>query len=130
MKKTILGSLFLLLTTIGLAQQAIEITDQTLKISGEEYLYFGFADGDQVIFSLEEVNGKELKEVEVLRYPDQVVYANLEVSKLQKNLRITEEGVYQFRLTTAVRLLISESLSEPWGGRLFSARLLLILSTN
>lgn len=98
MKTTLLGSIFLLFTTIGVAQQNIEITDQTLKISGEEYLYFGFASGDEVVFSLEEVNGKALKEVEVLRYPDQVVYANLEVTKLQKNLRITEEGVYQFRL--------------------------------
>ena len=98
MKKYIIGSLFLFLATLGMAQQAIEITDQTLKISGEEYLYFGFTAGDEVVFSLEEVNGKELKEVEVLRYPDQVVYANLGVANLQKNLRITEEGVYQFRL--------------------------------
>ena len=98
MKKTILGSLFLFLAMIGAAQQAMEITDQTLKISGEENLYFGFTAGDEVVFSLEEVNGKELKEVEVLRYPNQIVYANLQVTTLQKSLRITEEGVYQFRL--------------------------------
>lgn len=98
MKKILLASVLLFLALIGVAQEAIEITDQTLKVSGEEYLYFGFTAGDEVLFSLEEVNGKELKEVEVLRYPDQVVYANLEVANLQKSLRITEEGVYQFRL--------------------------------
>jgi hypothetical protein len=98
MKKTIIATLLCCFTALGIAQQAIEITDQTLKISGEEYLYFGFTAGDEVIFSLEEVNGKELKEVEILRYPDQVVYANLQVGMLEKRLRITEEGVYQFRL--------------------------------
>jgi hypothetical protein len=98
MKKVMMGSLFCCLTVFGIAQEAIEITDQTLKISGEESLYFGFAAGDQVVFSLEETNGKALKEIEILRYPDQVVYANLQVASLQKSLRITEEGVYQFRL--------------------------------
>jgi hypothetical protein len=98
MKKIMLANFFLFFAMIGIAQQTIEITDQTLKISGEEYLYFGFTAGDEVIFSLEEVNGKELKEVEVLRYPDQIIYANLGVANLQKSLRITEEGVYQFRL--------------------------------
>jgi hypothetical protein len=98
MKKAISGSLLCFVAVFSFAQQAIEITDQTLKISGEEYLYFGFTAGDEVVFSIEEVNGKELKEVEVLRYPDQVVYANLKVGTLQKRLRITEEGVYQFRL--------------------------------
>ncbi|WP_020534803.1 hypothetical protein [Lewinella cohaerens] len=98
MKKTIIATLLSCFTVLGITQQAIEITDQTLKINGEEYLYFGFTAGDEVIFSMEEVNGKELKEVEVLRYPDQVVYANLQVGSLEKRLRITEEGVYQFRL--------------------------------
>lgn len=98
MKRLLIGTLFSCLTTLCVAQQTIEITDQTLKISGEEYLYFGFTAGDEVVFSLEEINGKELREVEILRYPDQVVYSNLQVSKTQKRIQIMEEGVYQFRL--------------------------------
>ncbi|MGL5888387.1 MAG: hypothetical protein ACRC3B_00800, partial [Bacteroidia bacterium] len=43
---------------------AVDVTEQTLKISGnsEEILYYGFAEGDKILFSFSETDGKELKE--------------------------------------------------------------------
>ena len=45
------------------AQQPIDIVESVVKvgIKGEEAVFYGFAAGDQLIFSFEETNGKEMK---------------------------------------------------------------------
>lgn len=97
MRKTLLALIFTGFQVFVFSQDLIEVTDQTIKISGEEDLYYGFTKGDEVELYLREVNGKDLKEVEVLLYPDKTVYSSFKVDELTKTIRITEEGVYQFR---------------------------------
>ncbi len=64
-KKIILS--FGLLSALELyGQTPVDVAESTLKVGimGEEVFYFGFAEGDQIIFNFEEANGKELKELE------------------------------------------------------------------
>ena len=109
-----------LLIPVSNAQTTTELTDQTLKISNEESLYFGLAAGDQVTLQLQDTNNKELREVSVIRYPDQVIYANLKVANLQKTLAIPGDGVYEFRFSHSGlgnRVCQVQLLRQPAAGR-------------
>ena len=86
--------LFLFLTIRCFSQQPVDVADLTLKIkanSSEEFVY-GFAEGDQIIFSFSEVDGKELKEVEVSEYPETSKFMGYEVSKIERSTTSTYSG--------------------------------------
>ena len=50
---------------VSYGQKPIDVAESSIKvgIKAEEEVYFGFAEGDKLIFSFEEANGKEMKEV-------------------------------------------------------------------
>jgi len=78
-------------------------TNFKLPILGEEIFYFGFAEGDQVLFSFEEQNGKDLKEVEIVELPSNSLYKEFKTSKIQnKTLTVPRTGIYQFRFLNSV----------------------------
>lgn len=107
MKKAIIAPLFLSCFTCTIAQNAIKVTDTTFKlpILGEQLLYYGFAEGDQVIISFQEENGKELKEIEITQWPATPKFKESKVSNIQnKTLAIAATGVYQFRFANTVLL--------------------------
>jgi len=39
------------------------------RLGGEEVFYYGFTEDDQLVFHFEEVNGKELKGLEIIELP-------------------------------------------------------------
>lgn len=82
------------------AQTPIDVADLTLKVkanSSEEFLY-GFAEGDQIVFSFSEVDGKELKEVEITEYPENSKFLGYETAKINnKVINVIEKGIYKFR---------------------------------
>jgi hypothetical protein len=81
-----------------------EVADSTLKIGGlsEEVFYYGFAEGDQIVFSFEEVNGKELKEVEITEWPSNSKFMDYKTKKiLNKMITVTRTGIYKFRFTNS-----------------------------
>lgn len=83
-----------------LSQQVVDLTDQTIKIKGgkEEEILFGFAAGDQIVFNFFEENKKELKEVEILEYPNTSKFSDFKTSKIEnKKLNVGRTGVYVFR---------------------------------
>lgn len=83
------------------AQDIVDITETTLKIDGlneEEVLYFGFAEGDQLIFNFEEVKGKELKEVEIIELPSTSRFMDYKTRLIQnKIITIPQTSIYKFR---------------------------------
>jgi hypothetical protein len=82
------------------AQSSIEVTDQTVKLDRQEdfELYFGFAAGDKILFSFEEINGKELKEIEILEYPNNSKFSEFKTKKIQnKTITIAKESIYVFK---------------------------------
>ncbi len=54
------------------ASEKIMVAETSIKVNamGKEELYYGFAAGDEVIFNFELIKGKDLKEVEIIEYPN------------------------------------------------------------
>ena len=98
MKKITLFILFA--ANFCFAQTPNDVADLTFKVkasSSEEFLY-GFAEGDQIVFSFSEVDGKELKEVEITEYPENSKFLGYETAKINnKIINVIEKGVYKFR---------------------------------
>lgn len=87
------------------AQTPIDLADITIKVAGlggEEVLYFGFTEGDQLIFDFQEVNGKELKEVEIIELPSSSKFMDFKAKKIgNKVLNISRTGIYKFRFSNS-----------------------------
>jgi hypothetical protein len=82
------------------SQQPVIVSEGSIKIAGlsEEKLYFGFATNDKIVFTFSELQGKTLKEVEILEYPSTSRYTDFKAkSTHEKTITVTKEGVYCFR---------------------------------
>lgn len=85
--------------TIILAQDTVDVVEKTIKISGTstEREYYGFAEGDKVIFSLVVENKKELKNTTISEYPNNIKFAEHTTQKVEnKILNIHRTSVYLF----------------------------------
>ena len=105
--KQVTTALIAILLSCNAFTQPIVVADTVFKlpILGEQLLYYGFAEGDQVLISFQEENGKELKEIELTQWPATSKFKETKVSSLQnKTLAIAATGVYQFRFANTVML--------------------------
>ena len=83
-------------------QKPVEVVESTVKIGvmSEELVYYGFAEGDQIIFSFEEVNGKELKEFEIVEMPYSSKFKDVKTKKVEnKTITVPRTGIYKFRFS-------------------------------
>lgn len=97
-----LGSLVTFLNVNG--QTPLDVAESTLKVSGmnEEVFYYGFTEGDQLIFNFEEINGKELKEIEIIELPSSSKFMDYKTKKIEnKSININKSGIYKFRLANS-----------------------------
>jgi hypothetical protein len=88
------------INTLFSQQEALDVTDQTLKIAAntEESLYFAFAEGDKIVFNFSEINKKELKEVEITEYPSTSKFSDYKSIKIEnKIIQVNKKGIYRFR---------------------------------
>jgi hypothetical protein len=104
MKKitTLIIAILITLTTNG--QTPIDVYESTIKISGigEESYMCGLAEGDQLIFNFQEINGKDLKEVEIIEYPSTSKYLDYKTKKIEnKTINITRTSIYKFRFANS-----------------------------
>lgn len=100
MKATLLCSVLLVLSLFCFSQQTIDVTEQTIKVAAmkTEEMYFGFAEGDQVIFNFTEADKKDLKEIEIVEWPNTSKFSDFKTSKIEnKTLNIGHTSVYKFR---------------------------------
>ena len=96
--------LFLIITALLLSfpaftQDTLDVVEKTVKISGSsrEKEYYGFAEGDKIVFSMEVDNRKELKDVSIGEYPDRVRFADHTVNSIEnKVITVPRTGVYVF----------------------------------
>ena len=103
--------LFISIITLGLlsgfqlyGQTPVDVAESTLKVGilGEEIFYFGFAEGDKIIFNFEEVNGKELKELEIIEMPSTSKSLDYKTSKIvNKIIKVPRTAIYRFRFTSS-----------------------------
>jgi hypothetical protein len=85
-------------------QKTIAIAESSIRvgIKAEEEVYFGFAEGDQLIFSFEEANGKEMKEVEIVEMPGTSKFLEYKTSKIEnKTISVPRTGIYKFRFANS-----------------------------
>jgi len=88
-------------------QKPLDVAESSVKvgIKAEEEVYFGFAEGDQLIFSFEEATGKEMKEVEIVEMPGTSKFMEYKTSKIvNKTINISRTGIYKFRFANSALL--------------------------
>lgn len=103
MMKKLIFFLFLVMFTFKMsaAQEIVELADYTFKLKGNEesLFYYGFAQGDQLIFSLEELNGDDISQVEVTEYSSNSKFMSYKVKKIdRKVITVTQKAIYCFKL--------------------------------
>jgi len=90
------------LNSIG--QSTVDVAENTLKVPmlGEEIFYYGFCEGDQMIFSFEEIEGRELKELEILEMPSSSKFMDYKTKRIEnKTINISRTGIYKFRFANS-----------------------------
>lgn len=91
---------FCLLTGTVHGQDAIDVLQSTMKVPGvsEKVFYYGFAEGDKIIFAYEDVDNKELKELEIIELPGTAKFQEYKVKKVEKTtFAVQRTGIYKFR---------------------------------
>jgi hypothetical protein len=89
------------------SQQTIDIAESVVKvgIKGEEVVYYGFAEGDQLIFSFEEAGGKEMKEIEIIEMPANSRFMDVKITKIEnKTISVPRTAIYKFRFANSALL--------------------------
>lgn len=81
------------------SQSSVDVADNTFKIPAHktQEFYYGFAEGDRLIFTFEEVNSKELKEVEITELPSTSKFMDYKCKKIEnKIISVNATGIYKF----------------------------------
>ncbi len=77
----------------------IMVTNQSIKITGEQRFFYAFDQGDNIIINISLLKGKDLKEFEVIAYPHSSQYKGLKIKGIQnKEIRVISRGIYEFRI--------------------------------
>ena len=102
MKKIFLAVAFTLMTAINSFAQTttVDVADLTLKVAGgsDEEMYYGFAEGDQIIFNFSVADNKDLKEVDIFEYPSNSKFMDYETKGIEnKTLSVNHKSIYLFK---------------------------------
>lgn len=94
----------------GQSLAPVEVCDLTLRIKGNDTqeLYYGFAAGDQIVFSFTETEGRAIASVEIAEYPDQLRFREMETAEIQ------DKVVFVYN-TTIVRFTLRNNRGEKTG---------------
>ncbi|MXN93284.1 hypothetical protein GR160_18820 [Flavobacterium sp. Sd200] len=96
----------LLLVSAAAFAQKITVADLQLKLepSDTQELLYGFAEGDRIIFTVEEANGNYVSEVSVVQYPETFKYKGQNVKKEKaREFTVANKGVFAFRFTNSTK---------------------------
>jgi hypothetical protein len=104
MKSNFVFAIIISLSFQAFGQTPIDVAESTLKVGGlgDEVFYYGFAEGDQLIFNFEELKGKELKELEIIELPSSSKFMDYKTKKIQnKIINVNRTGIYKFRFANS-----------------------------
>lgn len=79
--------------------EPVDVAELTLKVGGmkTEEIYYGFAEGDQIIFNFKEVKGKALKEIKIIELPTNSKFMNYKSGSItDKKIKVNKKSVYKF----------------------------------
>ena len=101
MKKSCLIIILLLFVSIIYGQiQPIDVADLTFKVGSwkTKDLYYGFAEGDLIVFSFKEIKGKGIKEIEIIELPNNSVFMDFKTFQIKdKKIDVNKKSIYHFR---------------------------------
>ena len=104
-KLMILTLIIVLFWTRLFGQTTVDVAENTFKVGilgGEQAFYYGFSEGDQLVFNFQEMNGKELKKVEIIELPSSSKFMDYKTKKIEKKiLNIQRTGIYKFIFSNA-----------------------------
>lgn len=86
------------------SQSPITVAESTIKVNGlgEEVFYYGFAEGDQLIFDFQELKNKELKELEIIELPASSKFMDFKTKRIKgKSISVTNTAIYKFRFSNS-----------------------------
>lgn len=79
---------------IPVAQIKIEIGARQI-----EEVFYGFAEGDVLIFSFEEANGKTVRDIQITEMPNNLRFSDLNKNKLEDiRINVHSNSIYSFKL--------------------------------
>jgi hypothetical protein len=88
------------------SQEKVIVSEQTLEISRSEEFFFGFADGDEIVFSLNVADGNTLGEVSISKYPDDVKFKDYKTSSIaDKSIKVQGDAIYRFELKNPKKVI-------------------------
>lgn len=98
--KYIIPIIFLLTGNSLISQTPVEVADLTIQLGtkDEKLLYYGFEKGDKVKFKIEERDGKDIGEIEIIEYPESSKFKDLGAISANKSVSVKERGIYILRL--------------------------------
>ena len=91
---------FLLIVNLSFSKEPILVTESTiiLDVDQTKELYFSFAAGDRIVFNMEMVKGKHIKEIEVVEMPTNTLLTEFKSTGLKdKKIQIRNKGIYKLR---------------------------------
>ncbi len=104
---SLLIAFFSISNSFAQTQAALDVADITLRIGvkSEENLYYGFAEGDQIVFNFREINGNELKEIEIVAMPESSKFKDYEVKEVNnKTIKVNQKGIFKFHFYNSALL--------------------------
>lgn len=105
MLKNLIYTVLIFITVFSaVGQKPVDVAELTIKIGsmGSEELFYGFAEGDELIFNFEELNGKDLKEIEIIELPSSSKFMDYKTTEvLDKKILVNQTGVYQFKFNNS-----------------------------
>lgn len=79
--------------------EPIDVAELTIKVGGmkTKELFYGFANGDQIVFNFNDVNGKPMKEIEIIELPTNSKFMEFKsTSIVDKKIKVNKNSVYKF----------------------------------
>lgn len=98
--KLLLKLAILLAINLTISQESILINESTiiLDVDQTKELYFSFAEGDEIIFDMQMIKGKHIKEVEAIEMPSNTLLTEFKAKSINnKRIQIRNKGIYKFR---------------------------------
>lgn len=98
--KRLIPTLILFFCKLAFPSEPVLVTESTiiLDVDQTKELYFSFAEGDEIVFDVEMVKGKHIKEIEVVEMPNKTLLTEFKSNGLkEKRIQIRNKGIYKFK---------------------------------
>ena len=77
----------------------INVYVKEIKVAGSnsQELYFGFAEGDQIVFNINEINNQLIDGIEITEYPSSPIFTDIKITKIDnKKININKKSIVKF----------------------------------